>query len=355
MTHFTLTYNLLLLLAVVGGWRLLRLLKRRLPAWLALLAAGGAVAAGGLLGMLWNPLGPFGLLQLAAWLGFVHAPLFLGGAAVLLRNPRRWLARLCGATAVLILLIGLDAFVIEPRWLAVTYHTLPAPGLDAPVRLALVADLQTDRPGPYEAYALEQVRQANPDLILFAGDYLHILDPAAYVVEIGALNELLRAAALEPPLGAYAVRGNVDRAGFWPVIFAGLPVTTVETTTTVDVGPLALTLLSLEDAFDTAVVVPPQPQYHVVLGHSPNFSLGDVQADLLLAGHTHGGQVRLPFIGPLLTLSEVPRAWAAGLTAIAPGQTLIVSRGVGLERGYAPRVRFLCRPEIVIVDLMPGG
>jgi predicted MPP superfamily phosphohydrolase len=81
--------------------------------------------------------------------------------------------------------------------------------------------------------------------------------------------------------------------------------------------------------------------------------LGPVQADLLIAGHTHGGQVRLPFIGPLVTFSRVPRAWAAGLTRLSEDRTLIVSRGVGMERMDAPRLRFLCRPEIVVIDVQP--
>jgi predicted MPP superfamily phosphohydrolase len=92
-----------------------------------------------------------------------------------------------------------------------------------------------------------------------------------------------------------------------------------------------------------------------VLGHSPNFSLGQVSADLLIAGHTHGGQVQIPFIGPMLTLSQVPRSWASGVVTIAPGKVLVVSRGVGMERGNAPRIRFRCRPELVILDLVPSG
>jgi predicted MPP superfamily phosphohydrolase len=78
-----------------------------------------------------------------------------------------------------------------------------------------------------------------------------------------------------------------------------------------------------------------------------------VEADLLIAGHTHGGQVRLPGIGPLITLSRVRRSWAAGLTDIGRGRQLLVSRGIGMERGRAPRLRFLCRPELVVLELAP--
>jgi hypothetical protein len=104
-----------------------------------------------------------------------------------------------------------------------------------------------------------------------------------------------------------------------------------------------------------AVDVPESDRFHLVLGHSPNFALGRVEADLLVAGHTHGGQVRLPLVGPLITLSAVPRSWAAGLTELPGGGQLLVSRGLGMERAGAPRLRFLCRPELVVIDLIPDS
>ncbi|MBI2900549.1 MAG: hypothetical protein HYY17_10205 [Planctomycetes bacterium] len=52
-------------------------------------------------------------------------------------------------------------------------------------------------------------------------------------------------------------------------------------------------------------------------------------------------------------LSAVPRAWAAGTTDLGGGRTLVVSRGIGHERADAPRLRFLCGPEIVIVAIGP--
>ncbi|MBD1937970.1 hypothetical protein [Microcoleus sp. FACHB-68] len=100
--------------------------------------------------------------------------------------------------------------------------------------------------------------------------------------------------------------------------------------------------------------VAPCDRFHIVLGHAPDCALGDVDADLLVAGHTHGGQVRLPFVGPVFTRSKIPRSWAAGMTKLTGNRTLIVSRGIGMQRGVAPRVRFLCRPELVIIELLPA-
>jgi len=154
----------------------------------------------------------------------------------------------------------------------------------------------------------------------------------------------------------FAIRGNVDLRR-WELAFQGLPIQTVEVTRSFDLGDLRLTCLSLRDSFDSSLTCSPpsSSEFHVVLGHSPNYALGQVQADLLVAGHTHGGQIRLPGVGPLMTLSKVPRAWAAGLTELPGGGRLVVSRGVGMERGPAPRMRFFCRPQLVVIDLVPAG
>ena len=66
------------------------------------------------------------------------------------------------------------------------------------------------------------------------------------------------------------------------------------------------------------------------------------------------GLVQLPLIGPLVTFSAVSRTVAAGGVFERPGGHLVVSRGVGLERGDAPRLRFLCAPEVVVVDVLPA-
>jgi predicted MPP superfamily phosphohydrolase len=148
------------------------------------------------------------------------------------------------------------------------------------------------------------------------------------------------------------VPGNVDKQG-WEAIFDGLPVETTQTTRTVDFGEIQVTGLSLADSFDLHCHLDARSAFQIILGHGPDFALGDLQADLLLAGHTHGGQVQLPLVGPLITLSRVPRAWASGRTELPGNRTLIVSRGVGLERDIAPRLRFLCRPELVVIDIRP--
>jgi hypothetical protein len=69
-----------------------------------------------------------------------------------------------------------------------------------------------------------------------------------------------------------------------------------------------------------------------------------------LAGHTHGGQIRLPLFGAVITASEFGKESEQSLYNVGP-TTLYVSRGLGMEGKGAPRARFLCPPEIVVVNL----
>ena len=134
-----------------------------------------------------------------------------------------------------------------------------------------------------------------------------------------------------------------------------MPSVTFDRTREIDAVIVHITGLGVDDSFDSTLRVPASDRFHIVLRHAPNFALGDVQADLLVAGHTHGGQVRLPWIGPIFTFSTIPRSWATGATRLSGGRWLVVSSGVGLERGSAPRLRFLCRPEIAVIHVEPAA
>lgn len=340
----TLLFNLLLAAAVTVAWQLGR---GRAASVLAATAAAALVLALLLGG------GGFGTLRLLAWALFGHVPVVLALLAWRLRRSRAVAAALAGAACAL-LGTALFAFVVEPRRLEVTTRRVDAPGLAAPLRIALLADLQTDHVGDFERRVLAEVAAARPDLVLLAGDYVQVADAGRRRQELAALRDAWRTAGIAPRLGTIAVQGNSDPPG-WEAAFAGLPrVAARSGTRRYRRGELVVTALSYRDSFDPALRLRPARGYHVVLGHAPDFALGGPPADLLLAGHVHGGQVRLPFLGPLITFSKVPREWAVGRTELPAGGTLVVSRGVGMERATAPRLRFLCRPELVLLDLVPA-
>lgn len=320
----------------------------------ALLAAPLALAAARLDGpQHWG----FGFLRYASWVVFAHLPLCLAAAAWLLRREARALAALCALGPPALAAIAFDAFLVEPFRLEISRTMLSSPKLAAPLEIALIADLQTDAPGKRERMLFEHVMAEQPDLILFAGDYVHDFDDRRYLESALALNQSMRAARLSAPLGVFAVRGNVEHTlpEAWHAVFRDLPVHVVDRLERIELPGLVLSCLDLDDSSNAQLALPAETAFHIALGHCPDFALGDVRADLLLAGHTHGGQVRLPWLGPVFTLSQVPRAMAAGRSELAGGRTLYVSRGIGMERGCAPRLRFLCEPELAFLLALPAG
>ena len=349
----TLLYNFVMLAVdFVALWLVGR--RKNLIVWRGVMTCAAAVALilGAILAGCFENY--FGIFRLWAYGVFLHGVALLIGTVVLWRRQRPLLAAGAGLGALAVVLIAVDAFLVEPFWLEVSYYRFASPKIHRPVRIVVVADLQTDRIGRYERAVLSRVLEEKPDIILLAGDYVQ----ASEEEEEGLRHELhdfLREIHFTAPRGMFAVQGNVDSPG-WQQIFAGLGVTTVDVDQSFELDDLQLTCLSLEQSGLGQVTItnPRRDRFHLVLGHVPNFAVGKIQADLVLAAHTHGGQVRFPGIGPVIIHSCIPYAWASGLTQLPGGAKLLISRGIGMERGYAPRMRFLCRPELVVIDLTPG-
>lgn len=299
----------------------------------------------------------FYVIRLLSAAIFLHGTLGLLVSAWVFRSARRWFARFLLALAVLMSLMAFDMWVVEPTWLEVSTVEITSSKITRPVRVVVIADLQTADFGDYERGVLDLAFAQKPDLLLWAGDYIQTDQPEE---QVQAINAFLRANDYRAPLGSYAVRGNVDYPE-WIRLFADTSIEPVERTQTFALDGLQLTCLSLDNSFNARMQIglaaegdeKTDSPFHIVLGHIPNFAMGDVDADLLLAGHTHGGQVRLPLVGALMTNCRVPRSWAAGSTLVPSGGRLIVSRGIGMERGHAPQIRFLCRPELLVIDLIP--
>jgi len=351
----TLLYNLIMAIIDLMVMRAVAR-KRSLRLWCALLALA-AVAAVFLAAVLGE--NRFGIIRLAAYGVFLHGVVLMGASTVVLWRIGRLLAIGCAVVAAGILAVAYDAFLVEPTRLEVSRVRIVSQKISRPVKIVLLADLQTDQIGWYEREVFRRVIEEKPDLLLLAGDYLQTSweERGDVCAQLRPLLQQVLEEGLAPGGKIYAVQGNVDWED-WDQMFEGLDaerVTAVKSNRSFELDQLQLTCLNWWISYDTSLRIAraKADRFHIVLGHSPNFALGQVDADLLLAGHTHGGQVRLPWIGPLITHTRVPRAWTAGLTELESGAKLVVSRGIGMERGNAPPIRFLCRPELAVIDLVP--
>lgn len=271
--------------------------------------------------------------------------------AKLRARPLRVAERGIYFAALMALGIGLGCFIyafFEADMLSETHVELRTKKLGPGQKLRIIqlSDLHVDAPRKVYADLPERVNALKPDVVIFTGDSLN----KAEGLEVFRTTM----ASMKPRVGRYAVRGNHD-IWYWrdENLFGG-GVATELTGEAVDAE--AVTLCGAEFGRGANVAdclkATPDDRYRIVVLHSPDLieQMSGLGADLYLAGHTHGGQVRAPLYGALVTMSRFDKKYEMGEYKVGP-TTLFVSRGVGVEPN-APRIRFLCRPEIAVIDLI---
>lgn len=270
------------------------------------------------------------------------------------------LAGLC----VLTVPVTVWATFVEPYRLVVEEAEIPilGGGPDGrPIRVGVLADLQTDRITDYERQAVDRLMSLRPDVILLPGDFFQAA-PGTFEKELPALRELL--ARLDAPGGVYAVQGNIDSLGNLRRMFEGTAIRLLhDDVTRVQVCGRTLAIGGVEywfvkpaaGAAVRALGDMTDCDARILISHTPDAVLRLQTADgvdLVVSGHTHGGQVQVPGFGPLVTGCQAPRATAAGGLTQVNGVYTYVSRGVGHERGTSPRVRLFCPSEISLLTLV---
>jgi len=270
---------------------------------------------------------------------------------------RRWVILPSAAFLAIYGLCFAYGTLIEADWVQTTHTEIrvrePVLGFDR-FRIVQLSDLHLERMGLRERRMIEQVREAKPQLIVLTGDYMNVREGAV------ALNEVLR--ALEAPYGIVGVEGNWDTKFGVADLFHRAKATYLVDDTLVlehDGRRLRLVGLGIVPGRPLKALLPPADDGipTILLHHKPD-AVDQLRGrepgqrvDLFLCGHTHGGQVCLPFWGAVITLSRYHKTYERGLYDVE-GVPMIVNRGVGSGGGGLPHVRFLARPEVGVIDLV---
>jgi predicted MPP superfamily phosphohydrolase len=282
-----------------------------------------------------------------------------------LRKGLVWIALLYAFIAVDLLALRYYVTSVEPQHLVVHHVRLETPKLTKPVRLLHISDIQSGGISDYEVEVFEQINALAPDLILNTGDFLQVVPPATFATEFPKLMAMIR--EVNPRLGTYAVYGDTERELYGIPADKLAPLKMLSSRSAqIDTGGGVINLhgLSLYQSknqiwatrtVEDWLAETSSGEFRILFGHAPDYALKvvDLPIDLCLAGHTHGGQVRLPWYGALVIDSEVPKEWSRGFRRIGIPY-LNVSAGAGSNRFKGlPPLRFNCPTEMTLIELVP--
>jgi uncharacterized protein len=221
-------------------------------------------------------------------------------------------------------------------------------------RIVQISDFHCSSKPRIENKVVEMVNRLKPDVVVFTGDTINT--PEA----LPLFKETMK--NIEASLAKVSVYGNWD-INHWKNLhfdyYSGTGFKLLEGET-IELAKNNETITISGLRCDT-----PDSMPKILKNLSPNhfnifcYHFSDLidymdgfNVDLYLCGHTHGGQVALPFYGALITLSTNGKKYESGLYHV--GKTILyVNRGLGLEKPPAPQVRFLARPEITVFDIEP--
>lgn len=231
---------------------------------------------------------------------------------------------------------------------------------DDPVRIGVLSDLQTNQIGSYERRVVRTLLDLEPDLIVLPGD-LFQGDDRQFEEVLPAYRSLLR--TLRAPAGVFVVQGDSETADRLDRLIEGTGIRILrDEVVALEIGDREVLLggnklrwappegVAVRDELRAA----PPGTIRVLVAHRPEVVLGLPErsgVDLVIAGHTHGGQVALPLLGPVVKFSPVSRSVAGGGLSEVDGNPIYVSTGAGLVRQQAPQIRFLTRPSVGLVTL----
>lgn len=242
----------------------------------------------------------------------------------------------------------IHSFFIEPNNIQVPYEHLTVKSSGKPIILVHLSDMHIKGWGELEEDVISKVKETNPDFIVITGDFVNHTKRIPLAAKF--IDTLSRIAPV------YGVMGNNDYTEVDTELLAdeltkaGLKLLFNESFLITLLNGQSLNLVGIDD-LKSAILGMDSALPSIVLAHSPDMitQLKEYPVDVLLSGHTHGGQICLPLIGPVITHTKLGRRYASGLFEFN-GTYLYVNRGLGMSVLPA---RVLARPEIAVISVWP--
>ena len=229
------------------------------------------------------------------------------------------------------------------------------------IKIAIVSDLHIGK-GPLERWRAERILNAvnaeKPDIILFLGDYSN---GYFYQTKLSPEKLIAYLSKFKASIGKFGILGNHDISYGEDLIINVLQKSDIillrNSNAYVQTSYGNIYIAGINDAlasnhysYSAALNGIPQTEPVIFLTHVPSASREVPKfVDIVLAGHSHGGQLRLPFIGNIFPLKNTPRNLVAGLNEYM-GHQVFTSRGLGTSRFP---IRFFCPPEFTILRISP--
>ena len=262
---------------------------------------------------------------------------------------------------IFILLLIIFLYIAFYPGLTVKYYTLKTNKISEAIKIVLITDLHSCFYGKEQIRLINKINEQKPDIILMAGDIADDVLP-----HDGTISMLK---GLTPKYPCYYVSGNHE---FWSgeidsikMMLEAYGVKVLSgSNETILLNNQMINICGVDDPdvsapvfnnqLENALPTTPSEYYTILLSHRPELfeKYISLNCDLILSGHAHGGQWRIPFIlNGLFAPNQGFFPKYAGGVYIENGRTMIVSRGLALESTGIPRI--FNPPELVVIELLP--
>lgn len=275
-------------------------------------------------------------------------------------NRKKFL-KTTGILTVGTLLGGLYSWQIEPKWLEFTKVSMPVKNLPNQLIgkvLMQISDIHVGNRFDYQFIidSFKKAQELQPDFVVYTGDFVSWENSE----QLRQLTTVLKY-AVKGSLGTAAVLGNHDYGKNWKEknvadsIVAEIERASIQVLRNECIKLGGLNIIGMDDFWgmnfnpQKAISHYDESLANILLCHNPDVCDEDVWGDYkgwILSGHTHGGQVKPPFLPPPV-LPVKNKMYTSGIFDVGGGRTLYINRALGTLH----QVRFNVRPEITLFEL----